>query len=117
MKKKTQKEPLKGMMTLVVDDAVYNTTTNKTHQRRKPYVPHNPSLITSFMPGTIQEVFVEEGQSVKAGTQLCILEAMKMKNLIVAPFDGIVKKMNVKTGQLVPKSFVLVEMQEEKQSN
>lgn len=116
MKKKPQKEPVKGMTTLVVDDAVYTTTLNKAQERRKPYVPHNPSLITSFMPGTIQEVFVEEGQSVKAGTQLCILEAMKMKNLIVAPFNGIVKKMNVKTGQLVPKSFVLVEMEEEKET-
>ncbi len=115
MKKKPQKEPVKGMTTLVVDDAVYTTTLNKSHLRRKPYVPHNPCLITSFMPGTIQEVFVQEGQRVKEGTQLCILEAMKMKNLIIAPFDGIVRKMNVKTGQLVPKNFVLVEMEEVKQ--
>ena len=98
------------MTTMVVDDAVYHTQLNKTYQKRKPYEPHNPKKITSFMPGTIQEVFVSEGDAVSAGTQLCILEAMKMKNIIAAPFDGVVKTMNVKTGQMVPKNHVLVEL-------
>lgn len=110
MKKKIKKDGKSGLTTLVVDDVIYSTMANKKYANRKPYKVPNSKMITSFMPGTIQEVFVTEGQQVTAGTQLCILEAMKMKNLIIAPFDGVVKKMNVTTGQMVPKHHVLVEM-------
>lgn len=44
--------------------------------------------ITCPMPGTILDVKVTEGQSVKSGDVLMILEAMKMENEIMAPCDG-----------------------------
>ncbi len=95
---------------LIVDDVVYSTQVNKAYLKRKPYQPLNPKQVTSFMPGNIQEVFVEEGAQVTEGEKLCILEAMKMKNIIMAPMDGTVKKMNVKVGDKVPKNYVLVEL-------
>ncbi len=95
----------------MVDDAVYETQLNRMHINRKPYSPINPKMVRSFMPGNIQEVFVKEGDAVEEGSRLCILEAMKMKNVIVAPFDGKVKKINVKVGDKVPKHFALVEME------
>jgi biotin carboxyl carrier protein len=63
------------------------------------------------MPGTIQEVFVEPGQEITPETKLCILEAMKMKNVIVSSITGVVKEINAKPGQMVPKNFVLIELE------
>ena len=53
------------------------------------------------MPGKIVKVVVEEGQSVKAGEVLLVLEAMKMQNEITADADGTVKAVNVEAGQNV----------------
>ena len=61
-------------------------------------------LITAPMPGTILDIRVTEGQAIKAGDIILILEAMKMENEIVAPKDGVVNKIhttklsNVSTG-------------------
>ena len=57
--------------------------------------------IDAPMPGKIVKVVVEEGQSVKAGEVLLVLEAMKMQNEITADADGTVKAVNVEAGQNV----------------
>lgn len=57
--------------------------------------------IDAPMPGKIVKVVVEEGQSVKAGDVLLVLEAMKMQNEITADADGTVKVVNVEAGQNV----------------
>ena len=57
--------------------------------------------IDAPMPGKIVKVVVEEGQSVKAGDVLLVLEAMKMQNEITADADGTVKAVNVEAGQNV----------------
>jgi biotin carboxyl carrier protein len=97
-------------ITLVVNEAGYRTLSNKMNNQRKPYEPADPSKIKSFMPGNVPEIFVEEGDQVKEGDRLLILEAMKMKNILLAPFDGSVKAINVKLGETVPKNFVLLEL-------
>lgn len=51
--------------------------------------------ITAPMPGTVLDIRVSEGQTVKAGDMLLILEAMKMENEIVSPVDGVVKKIHI----------------------
>jgi len=93
-----------------IDEGTYKTRLNKMFRQRKPYQPENPSQLKSFMPGNIPEVFVKEGDQVKQGDILLILEAMKMKNQIMAPFDGSIKKIHVNVGATVPKDFVLIEM-------
>ncbi len=95
----------------VIDDTVYSTLLNKKFKTRKPYVPENPDNITSFMPGTINKIYVKKGQEVNEGDKLLILEAMKMKNILFASKKGKIKKINIKEGQMVPKNFVLVEVQ------
>ena len=50
------------------------------------------------MPGTITKVVAEEGQRVKRGDVLLVMEAMKMANDIVAESDGIVKAILAKAG-------------------
>lgn len=57
--------------------------------------------IDAPMPGKIVNVLVEEGQSIKAGDVLLVLEAMKMQNEITADADGTVKAVNVEKGQNV----------------
>ena len=57
--------------------------------------------IDAPMPGKIVKLVAEEGQAVKAGDTLLILEAMKMQNEIAADTDGVVKSFNVAAGQSV----------------
>ena len=63
------------------------------------------------MPGKIVSVAVDEGEEVKAGQVLLILEAMKMQNEVVAPAAGVVKKIHAKPGQNVEGKDVLVELE------
>ena len=66
--------------------------------------------IDAPMPGKIVKVVVEEGQTVKAGDVLLVLEAMKMQNEITADADGTVKAVNVEAGQnvKVKESLVII---------
>jgi biotin carboxyl carrier protein len=60
------------------------------------------------MPGTIIKVNVKPGDSVKKGDVLCVLEAMKMENDIMAPADGVVATVNANQGASVATDEVLV---------
>lgn len=59
------------------------------------------------MPGTILSVAVSQGQAVKTGDVLMIIEAMKMENEIVAPCDGAVVQILVQKGSTVDTNAVL----------
>ncbi|HET9488045.1 MAG TPA: acetyl-CoA carboxylase biotin carboxyl carrier protein subunit, partial [Chryseosolibacter sp.] len=61
------------------------------------------------MPGLIIDLKVKDGDVVKAGDTLLILEAMKMENIIKAPGDATVKSVNVGMGDGVEKNQVLIE--------
>ena len=63
--------------------------------------------VISPMPGTILKVNAVEGQAVKAGDVLFILEAMKMENEIVAPCDGPVKQILASKGSTVDTDQIL----------
>ena len=63
--------------------------------------------VTAPMPGTILDVKVSVGQSVKKGDVICVLEAMKMENDIPAPCDGVVASVNVQKGVSVAANDVL----------
>lgn len=61
------------------------------------------------MPGLIFEISIKEGDEVKKGDPIMILEAMKMENVLKSPGDGVVKTIKVKKGDSVEKNQVLVE--------
>lgn len=63
--------------------------------------------INAPMPGTILNVKVSEGQAVKSGDVLMILEAMKMENEIMAPKDGVVTSVAVASGAAVESGALL----------
>ncbi|MGB9721560.1 MAG: biotin/lipoyl-containing protein [bacterium] len=65
-------------------------------------------VVTAPMPGLVIEVEIKEGDGVKKGQGLLIIEAMKMQNEFKAPRDGIVKKIMVQKGQTVNSKDKLV---------
>ena len=66
--------------------------------------------IKAPMPGLILNINVNEGQEVKEGDPLLILEAMKMENTIEAHKDGFIKTIKVKSGETVDKGELMIEM-------
>ena len=66
--------------------------------------------VKAHMPGLIVNIHVEIGDVVFKGQKLLTLEAMKMENVIKAPEDIKIKKVNVKKGNAVEKNDVLFEL-------
>ena len=79
-----------------------------------PAVPAAPAVtgageaVTAPMPGNILKVNVTQGQAVKEGDVLCVLEAMKMENDITAPKDGTVTQVVTSKGASVSTGDALV---------
>ncbi len=61
------------------------------------------------MPGLVVSIAVEEGQEVKAGETVAVVEAMKMENVLRAEIDGTVKKINAKPGDSLAVDAVILE--------
>ena len=66
-------------------------------------------MVLSPMPGLVVSIDVAEGQSVRSGEIVAVLEAMKMQNILRAERDGVVKAVSVKSGDSVAADEVLVE--------
>lgn len=90
----------------------YKTLLTKKYQARKQWFNPSPFEIQSIIPGTIIDIFVKEGDIVKEGDQLLILEAMKMQNRIQMPFTAKIKKINVQVGVRIPKDELMIELEE-----
>ncbi len=86
----------------------YRTTFTKKFENRKPWVRPNPEEIKSYIPGTVDQIEVKKGQEVKLGDELMYYVAMKMRNVIRAPFDGKVADILVKEGDRLPKGQVMI---------
>ena len=89
----------------------YKTLLTKKYQNRKVWVNPSAFEIQSIIPGTILEVFVKEGEVVKEGAPLLILEAMKMQNRIQMPFTARIKSINVEVGLRIPKDSLMIELE------
>ena len=61
------------------------------------------------MPGLVVSIAVKEGQEVKAGELVAVVEAMKMENVLRAEIDGTVKKINAKPGDSLAVDAVILE--------
>lgn len=98
------------MEVLKLESGEYPTHLTDKFLKRKPYQkPQN--MVTAAIPGTIMEVLVEEGQSVKRGDALLVLDSMKMNNTICAPVNGVVKKVYITAGDPVGKNAPMIEFE------
>lgn len=95
---------------LNIDTTLYKTRISKKFAARKPYKTADPRMVLSFIPGTVLDILVKPGQSVKKGDELMILDAMKMQNVLKCGIDGIVKEIFVTKGDKVSKGKLLLEL-------
>ena len=75
---------------------------------QKSNAPVAGSKVTTPLPGTILDVFVNVGDTVKAGQTVVLLETMKMENNIEADTAGTIKEVKVRKGDSVLEGDVLV---------
>ena len=91
---------IKDELDLVLQQMGFGSASNKTIKE-----------IKAPMPGLVLEIAVVDGQEVKQGEKMLILEAMKMENSIMAHADARIKKVGVNAGQAVEKGQVLIELE------
>ncbi|MBC8587950.1 biotin/lipoyl-containing protein [Paratissierella segnis] len=77
------------------------TPAPKVEEKKEIEVSAGQEIVAAPMPGNIWKILVAEGQEVKEGDNLLILEAMKMENEILAPRDGKVASIVTKEGLAV----------------
>ncbi|MRG73707.1 acetyl-CoA carboxylase biotin carboxylase subunit [Alphaproteobacteria bacterium HT1-32] len=68
-------------------------------------------MVLSPMPGLLSSLAVEEGDSVESGQILCVIEAMKMENVIRSTVDGVVTKINAAAGDSLAVDQVIIEFE------
>ncbi|MDE0225408.1 MAG: biotin/lipoyl-binding protein [Gammaproteobacteria bacterium] len=104
-----------------IGDAVFvvsDGTTERIEQRRLAVsdfrsIANPQGNVAAPMPGAITAVAVSEGDLVKAGQTLMVLEAMKMEHTIVAPGDGKVATINVSAGERVDEGTELLALEDQ----
>lgn len=64
--------------------------------------------LKSPMPGTIQEILVSVGHTFKKGDQICLLESMKMQQVIRAESDGTVEEIKISVGESILDGAVIL---------
>ncbi|MBA4252288.1 MAG: acetyl-CoA carboxylase biotin carboxyl carrier protein subunit [Chlorobiaceae bacterium] len=81
-----------------------------TLRTAKPTDKKGGGVIKSPLPGVILDIFIREGDIVKEGQKLIILEAMKMENNINSDKEGKVRRIHIKQGDSVLEGDVLIEI-------
>jgi len=105
-----QVELTKEVKTSKTPKLVRSAVSTKTE--KKPLsAPAGLSKIEAPLPGSIFKITSKEGDTVKKGDVLMIMEAMKMENNILAESDGTIKSIKVKEGESVLQGDVLVEIE------
>ncbi len=74
-----------------------------------PKIADTGKQVLCPMPGLVMSIAVTEGQEVKAGETVAVVEAMKMENVLRAEIDGTVKKINAKPGDSLAVDAVILE--------
>ncbi len=92
---------------LIIDDTEYATEVPPDCRKQYTGLP-DPSEIRAFIPGTIVDIRVSEGDRVEPGMILLLLDAMKMHNEICSKEGGLVGRIHVSAGDTVEKNQLLV---------
>lgn len=78
---------------------------------KEPQVLDTSNLILSPMPGTLVSYAVEDGDEVVEGQEICIVEAMKMQNVLRSPRSGVIKKLHAEMGSSLMTDETIVEFE------
>ncbi len=78
--------------------------------------PAGGNDILALMPGTVEQILVQPGDSVERGQAVIIMESMKMELTVVAHRDGVVKQVPVQLGDQVDKGMRLLELEEQEKA-
>ena len=98
-----------------VNQTIYSLTVKDKYDELLHQLGLDKAMVTKVsnikapMPGLVLNILVEDGQEIKKGDALIVLEAMKMENILKSPTDGKVKKVAVKKGVAVEKGQILIE--------
>ena len=93
-----------------IGSAVYLTRLTTKFNNRKSWQRPDERMVHAVIPGTIREIMVKEGTKVDLGAPLLILEAMKMRNEVLSPVEGVISKIHVAEGEMVRKAQLLLEI-------
>lgn len=102
------RHPRDGAALLVFEGVTFRVTADRTEGGAGGAA--GDGAILAPMPGRIVSVEVAEGQSVTAGQKLLVLEAMKMEQALLAPFDGVVESLSATPGAQVQVDALLVKV-------
>jgi len=102
------RHPLDGAALLVFEGATFRVTADRTEGGAGGAA--GDGAILAPMPGRIVSVEVSEGQTVTAGQKLLVLEAMKMEQALLAPFDGVVETLTATPGAQVQVDALLAKV-------
>ena len=91
----------------VIDKADIKAPAKEAAPAPAPVASQGAKKITAPFPGNILKVLVSNGQAVKKGETLAVIEAMKMENEIAAPYDCTVVSVNVSAGSTVEAGAVI----------
>ena len=67
------------------------------------------NLLVCPMPGKLIKILVKQNQIIEEGQSLCVVEAMKMENTLVAPKECIINKINFKEGDTLSVDQIIME--------
>jgi biotin carboxyl carrier protein len=84
------------------DELLHNLGLDEINQKKV-------NTIKAPMPGMVLSILVKDGDEVKKGDAILVLEAMKMENILKSPSDGTIKKIAVSKGTAVEKNQLLVQ--------
>ncbi len=100
-------------ITINIDYEIYHTHASKKYENKTKWEKPDNKNIKSEIPGTIIEILVKEGQKVKEGDTMVIIQAMKMNNKILFTANGTVDKIWVKIGDVIPKGANIISLTKE----
>jgi acetyl-CoA/propionyl-CoA carboxylase biotin carboxyl carrier protein len=94
-------------------DPPWSEAARRHRERAKGLAGAGSDAVVSPMQGTVLEVEVADGDAVEAGRVICVVEAMKMENPIVAHADGVVSELGVAVGEQVANGQVICVIRQE----
>jgi len=105
----TEDIPITGRKTI----KHFDKKVNETSMTKQPIIEQNGNrIITAPIPGVMVSMLVKKDDEVEMGQELCIIEAMKMRNAIRSPRSGKIKDVHVLPGQTVNHNDSLLEFYE-----